>query len=240
MKLYICYSQSHERLYREWFLPSLQDDFSIVSEEIPQECYSGVFMDDGWLITMRRKTELFLRAIDENWGGCFVFSDVDIQFFRPISDVLEIMLQGNDLVIQKEGVYGACTGFFICRANERMLSLFKGIREIMRSSFNKKSEQDLLNEYLLDRKKIVKKISSVSIGTLVRSIMSVSRLRWNYLPKTFMVGKPKEEIYWEPGVSLKVPAGIYLHHANWTFGVSNKIAQLQYVNNLVRKNPELI
>ena len=38
---------------------------------------------------------------------------------------------------------------------------------------------------------------------------------------------------WEPGCELNIPQDIVMHHANWTIGIENKIAQLQYVRDIV-------
>jgi hypothetical protein len=61
---------------------------------------------------------------------------------------------------------------------------------------------------------------------------------WDYLPNVFF-GAGTLAAYpgylWKPGRTLEIPAGILIHHANWTRGVKNKIAQLEYVRDIVHK-----
>jgi len=58
-------------------------------------------------------------------------------------------------------------------------------------------------------------------------------IRWNYLPRQFFGGGTLAGKAWKPGMVLQVPQDIVLHHANWTIGIENKIAQLKYVKNVV-------
>jgi hypothetical protein len=53
------------------------------------------------------------------------------------------------------------------------------------------------------------------------------------LPDTFLSGGTLTGKRWNPGDYLQLLDGIYMHHANWTIGVENKITQLKYVKALV-------
>src|SRR5579871_2072697 len=115
MKLYALYTPSHEQLKDQFFLPSIQDDFDIVFEFSEQTCSSAKFMDEGWTDTTIRKVDLIIRAIEENWGSIFIFSDVDIQFFSPIKATILKLMKNKDLMIQKNSPNGVlCSGFFAC------------------------------------------------------------------------------------------------------------------------------
>ncbi|HEV2916851.1 MAG TPA: hypothetical protein VGW78_03830, partial [Candidatus Babeliales bacterium] len=124
IKLYALYTPSHEILKDDFFLPSMQDDFDIIFEFCEQTCPSAQFMSEGWTDTTIRKVDLIIRAIQENWGSIFIFSDVDIQFFAPVQEKILTLMEGKDLVIQKNSPNGVlCTGFFACRGNEKTLQL---------------------------------------------------------------------------------------------------------------------
>ena len=38
---------------------------------------------------------------------------------------------------------------------------------------------------------------------------------------------------WRRGDALDLPAGVLVHHANWTKGLANKVSQLEAVDELV-------
>lgn len=127
MKLYTIFTPSHRIFYENHFLTSLPDEFELISIEIPQECLSGEFYKDGWSKTCFRKVELFLKACEENMGDVVVFSDVDIQFFGKIKDILIEELGDYDMACQNDTGSYYCSGFFIFKANEKTLEMFKSM-----------------------------------------------------------------------------------------------------------------
>lgn len=218
MKLYALYTPSHEILKDLFFLPSIKDDFDIILEFCDQTCPSAKFMSEGWTKTTIRKVDLIIRAIEDNWGSIFIFSDVDIQFFAPIQDTILKHMHDNDMVIQKNAPNGVlCSGFFACRGNEKTLQLWKDVKIKMEED-DSNSDQNSLNYCI---KRSAKK--------------NAYHLAWDYLPDTFFGGGTLTGCEWSPGKTLPIPKGIMMHHANWTKGIKNKIAQLTYVRNEVRR-----
>ena len=223
MRLYALYTPSHEVLKDQFFLPSIQDDFDIVFEFCEQTCPSAKFMNEGWTDTTIRKVDLIIRAIQENWGSIFIFSDVDIQFFAPIQETILMLMQDKDMVIQKNSPNGVlCSGFFACRANEKTLQLWQDVKSVMQKN-KLNSDQNSLN-------RCIKRSSKNNPYNVV----------WSYLPNTFFGGGTLTGHEWSPGMRLPVPHGIMMHHANWTKGIKNKIAQLVYVRNMVRKRKNVL
>ena len=143
MKLYTIYTPSHKSMYEDYFLKTLPNEFELISNEIPQECESGEFYEDGWDKTCFRKVELFLRACEENMDEIFVYSDVDIQFFGKIKDELIAQLGDFDIACQNDTAHYYCSGFFICRANKRTLNMF---REMVRNY--SAEDQTTLNKHI--------------------------------------------------------------------------------------------
>lgn len=220
MRMYALYTPSHEILKDKFFLPSIQDDFEIVLEFAEQTSSAACFMSAGWTDTTLRKVELIIRAVEENWGDIFIFSDVDIQFFAPIQDIILELMEGKDIIMQRNNPEGVlCTGFFACRANEKTLQLWKDVKKAMQKN---KSNSDQITFNQCIKKKRVK---------------NPYGLTWDYLPAIFF-GAGTLAAYpgylWKPGRKLELPEGIVMHHANWTRGVKNKIAQLKYVKKMVR------
>lgn len=222
MKLYALYTPSHEVLKDTFFLPSIKDDFDIVLEFCEQTCSSTVFMSNGWTDTTIRKVDLIIRAIEENWGEVFIFSDVDIQFFAPIEDIIVELMHDKDIIMQRNNPEGVlCTGFFACRANEKTLRLWSDVKKVMQKN-KSHSDQISFNQCIKKKRK-----------------KNPYGLAWDYLPPIFF-GAGTLAAYpgylWKPGRKLEIPQGIVIHHANWTRGVKNKIAQLKYVRKQVGKN----
>jgi hypothetical protein len=218
IKLYALWTPSHEILKNDFFLPSIQDDFDIIFEFAEQTCASAKFMEEGWTDTTIRKVDLIIRAIQENWGSIFIFSDVDIQFFAPVQEKILKLMEGKDLIFQKNSPNGVlCTGFFACRGNEKTLQLWQDVKQVMlKNKIN--SDQNSLN-------RCIKRHSKTNPYNVV----------WGYLPKTFFGGGTLTGFEWKPGMHLPIPNGIMMHHANWTKGIKNKIAQLIYVRSVVSK-----
>jgi len=222
IKMYGCYSESHEKMKDKYFLPSIKDDYFLILEKISQDCPTGEFESYGWVETMKKKTSLILRAIKENMGGFFVYTDVDLQFFGATKNLLLSLIEGKDVLFQREnyindevgGKY--CTGFFICRGNERTLNLFEDI-------YKKVVEQNRNEQFILNN----------IIGKNVHNV------KHGFLPDCFFtpgIVYGKDGTYlWEPGKDMDIPENILVHHANWTKGTENKLKQLEYVRDKVFK-----
>jgi hypothetical protein len=222
MKLYALCTPSHEVLRDKYFLPSIQDDFDIIIENVDQTCSSAQFMNKGWTKTTIQKVNLIIRAIHENWGEIFIFSDVDIQFFAPIKKIIIDLMKDNDLIMQKNCPDGVlCTGFFACIGNERTLALWTAVKSTM---IKNKSQSD-----------------QISFNQCIKrhSKTNPYGVKWNYLPNIFF-GAGTMSAYpgynWTVGKTLNIPDSIVMHHANWTKGIKNKIAQLKFVKNSVAKS----
>jgi len=129
MKLYTIYTPSHKYFFDNYFNKTLPDEFELISAEMPQECESGHFYKEGWNKTCYRKVELFLKACEENMGGIFLYSDVDIQFFGKIKELLIKELGRFDIACQNDAEAYYNSGFFICKANKRTLKMFKTMKE---------------------------------------------------------------------------------------------------------------
>lgn len=200
MKIYTIHSDSHNKLYQDFFLPTLPKDLELNTSLIPQECNTANFKEKGWSQTCYRKTDLFLQACDENPNDIFIFSDVDIQFFSPnIVDILLEELQDYDIACQYDtGYLPYCSGFFISRVNNRTIDLF--------STINKRyieEDQTSLNIYI---NKCKAKFLSNRFYTIAQSTRTV----WT-------------------GQDFNIPNNILMHHANWVIGIQNKISLLKLV-----------
>ena len=215
--LYIIYSHSHKTLYHSYFLPSLKDNFELHVHTTEQSCASAEFKADGWKETMEQKVTMIINGIQEQWGTYMIYSDVDIQFFDSIEDEIKSLLEQYDLVIQKDNPKGSvCAGFFACRCNEKTLQLWQDVLTTMQNNKKYKGDQAALNYCL-------------------RTCNNPYNLAWTHLPATYFGAGTFSGTQWKEGQPLHVPENPKMHHANWTIGIKNKIAQLNLVKYTVLK-----
>ncbi len=218
MRVYTFYTDSHAVLKDKWFLPTFietNSDLELIIKHYDQECLTGTWGQNGWNTTMFRKVELILQAIEENWGKIFIYADIDIQFFRPMKWTIEKEIEGYDMVIQRDGPGEGelCAGFFACQANEAVKELWLKVHEIMKADA-KRDDQQPLNHLLKGR---------------------ATKVRWKRLPNDFLSGGTLHTELWVPGKIIPAPVTVILHHANWTFGIDNKLAQLKQVRETVQE-----
>ena len=232
IKLYCLCTPSHERLRDEWFLPTLKDEFEIHSRYLRQDG-PGEYGDPSFRLAVRKKVEMISEAIESNWGQIFIVSDVDIQFFKPITKLALESMKDRDIMTQNDGPTGFCCGFMVIRANRRTRRLFSSIQALLQRD-SKLTEQPAFNAAL--------KNHELQAGTLAGDFFSpgvfldgrgVSSTR-----DPFPAGWPFDErvghCVWVPGAKLRIRRGLVMHHANFTLGLENKLAQLDYVNKVVK------
>jgi hypothetical protein len=200
MKIYTYYTESHKEMFENYFSKTIQD-LEMVSYYGEQECASGSYYQDGWKKTTMKKVDVFIKACEENQGDIFVYSDVDIQFFGPLKETLIQELGDYDIAIQNDYLGGMCSGFFVCKGNERTLKMFESM----------KSNEDL---YLEDQHALNMNLNFVKFKPL-------SHRFW-----TFGIYKTQ----WK-NQNFDIPDDILMHHANWTEGLNNKYTLLNVVRN---------
>jgi len=219
MKLISVYTQSHLVFKDNWFLPSLADDYDLEMHSCSVKG-NGKYREDDWVQSVYFKSKTIVESIEKYWGDIFVYSDCDIQFFKPTEKFLLEAIVGRDIVCQRDepGPFGQlCTGFFVIRANKRTHNLWLKVSSCI---LEERRDQHAFNRII--RKKRGRFLSLIS-----------NNCRFDYLPETFFSGGTLTGKQWNPGDELFVPENIVMHHANWTEGVNNKIAQLEYVKNIV-------
>ena len=142
MNLYSIFTPSHRHMYENYFLTSIPDEFKLHIKEIPQECPTGSFYQEGWDKTCFRKVEFFEEICKENFGDMFIFSDVDIQFFGNFKDQMIEELGDCDIACQDD-ITTFSSGFFICKCNDTTLKMFQNMKE-----FYNREDQTSLNDQI--------------------------------------------------------------------------------------------
>lgn len=246
MKLYSFYTESHKVLLNDWFIPSIKDDYEVVLKESPQTCSEGIFHAEGWNVCMLDKIKFIINAIKEEEGEVFVYSDVDIQFFKPTKKIILELIEKRDMVIQRDNSSGGlCAGFFAAKANEKMLRLWEHIEcQLIKIIENNRIDASLFDDQVLLNKMLTPNRLIFGIGDVLRisrsSLPNSQGIKWSYLPDTFFTHGVSTGRCWKPGDTFDVPRGIVAHHANWTIEVENKIALLKYVNELAEERGEIV
>jgi hypothetical protein len=206
MKLYTFYSESHKYLY-DLFLDSIHktNSFIDINVDILDQQGSGSFMESGWESTMGKKLDQIIRACEE--GDIFIHSDSDVIFLRNIEEKILEELGDFDIAFQDDGVVGLCMGFFICKPNTEITSLFKKVKEILPSF--KGHDQNALNSIIQNYNIKYKKLS---------------HLFFNY-------GQTRSRVW--NGEDFEVAEDILVFHANWTIGTENKIKLINKIKNKI-------
>lgn len=214
MKIYTHYSDSHSEMFEKFFVKSLEEVYPNGEVEIKahyhaQTAPSGAFMSHGWLDTMDIKLDVILSAIEENMGEKFIFSDVDVQFFKPFLGVVEDELNVVDITCQEDrGTM--CAGFFGCCGNQKTMDLFKLIKQHFRNLSN---DQVALNHFG---------------SKVVYSLLNKDQF---YTIGNFILN-PNGTSIWDGHSEVIPPKDMLIHHANYVVGSGDKLRLLE----MVRRN----
>lgn len=217
IKMYVQYTDSHEKMMRDYFLPSIKDDFELIIEKHNQRSKTGHYGSPGYNDTMIDKVNLILRAIKENWGKIFIFSDVDIQFFKKCEDDILKNINGKEIIFQC-GILNRsiCAGFFACKASAKTKKLFENVLLFLKQN-PQIHDQGALTILLIHNK------YPINWGYLPVEYWNpgiINGKRWDYLTHK----------------SFDLPNNIIMHHACYCVGIDNKLKQLEIVRSLLKSN----
>ncbi len=202
MKLCCCYTPAHEQLFRDYFLPSVEQSTFELTASFLDIAGTGNFLAQDFLDCIRRKLALIEASIESHTGEIIVWADVDIVFSGEVKSVVNDLF-GKDrqlkLLFQREGHHlpDVNTGFIAIRCDEETREFFRDVSSRLNREPSK-NEQAVVNDLL-------------QAGTTIR---------WEYLPWTFYARTHG----WPP------PRTAILYHANYTKGtngVGQKIDQLR-------------
>jgi MoaA/NifB/PqqE/SkfB family radical SAM enzyme len=208
MKLISVCTPSHEPLKERWLLRTLKDDYEVCMHACDVRG-AGNYLDVDWSRAVLFKSATIVRTIEENWGGVFVYSDVDVAFFGRTEPQIVAALTDKDIVCQLDDPTGnLCTGFFAARANDATLQLWRDVHEAVA---RERRDQPAFN----------------------RLVRMSPRVRAGYLPRAFFgtgtfagrLIRDREPIY--------VPPHPTMFHANFTVGVAGKHRLLGRIEQLV-------
>jgi len=208
VKLVAVFTPSHERLKDDWFLRTLRDEY-VLSLHPCDVRGPGTYMQEDWTRAVIFKSERIIEAIEDNWNDVFVYSDVDVVFFRPTKTEVLTALADRDIVCQLDDPAGnLCTGFFAARANEATLRLWRDVRRAV--------EREGRDQLAFNR--LLRQQPGLRFGALPPSFFGAGTFAGRYMDR-------RQRFY--------IPPNAAMFHANWTLGVDNKMALLSRAHNLV-------
>lgn len=218
-------------LVDNYFAPSIPKSFELTLKEFPQEPNSdGRIGNRSFNLTVLKKVQFICDSIEENWGEVIVYSDCDVQFFGcPISEILSC-LSGKDIVFQQDSPRcDLCSGFFAMHCNRATLKLWQLVHKRLRANLDQ-HDQAVLNSLVFYSSRLTRLLGR--FGMHLKGPLSF--LKFGLLPDTFFTPGRYTAQVWTPGMDIELPKSVIVHHANWTVGVKNKIAQLEFVKSKVK------
>jgi len=218
-KLYCCYTPDFEHLYRDWFLPSLKDNFEVIVKTFPQDCPTGTFRQEGFNITMLNKLKMLKDAILEHSDErIFFYSDIDIIFFDEIIPTCLKSIENVDFIAQ-QGWPGPhiCAGFFAMKGNKNTLYLVNQAIDLL-SHGKAEDDQDAIN-------KVIRKTASIKYTLLPPKLFPNGR---------FVLGSKSG--FFDENSEIFPPLEMLMFHANCALGLDKKIIFLEKVNNFYRNS----
>ncbi|MCO6430885.1 MAG: class I SAM-dependent methyltransferase [Deltaproteobacteria bacterium] len=205
MKLYYFVTPHYQTIVDRYFLPFMPSDFDLREARLDQQVERYVFQGENWADLCLYKADVIVQAVRENMGSNILFTDADIQFFRPCRWQLEQLLEEHSMAFQNnlapgEPGFEINFGFFAVWCDAATLAFWEAFRTLLRS-----------NTKIFDQE-------------LVTLMLRQVPLKWAMLShEEFMCPGRK----WEPGQPLPVTPNLAMHHANWTMGIESKLRQLE-------------
>lgn len=217
-------------LVDNYFAPSIPKSLDLVLKEFPQEPnFDGRIGNRSFNSVMLSKVQFVCDSIEANWGEVIIYSDCDVQFFGcPISQI-KSSLDKKDIVFQQDSPRNdLCAGFFAMHCNESTMKLWKKVRGVLQVNLDT-HDQAVLNSMIFWSTRLSRLLGR--FGIHLRGPLSF--LKYGLLPDSFFTPGRYTGNVWTPGMDIDLPDSILVHHANWTVGTANKVAQLEYVKSKV-------
>jgi len=228
MKLYTVFTESHRELFENYFLKTLPWDNRLELRVLfkPQVC-NAEFHSEGWRETMYYKVRCFKQALYETEKGeCFMFSDPDIQFFKPFYDDLLNRVKNCDAVFQNDYAGGVNTGFFVMRSTAQTRAFVNTVE----GNLEKFPEEQACFNYLLQT------FNNPANKSIAYNAQLLPPEYWTY--GEIAIQRPKGGqpfSHWNDEEDFDIPKNIVMHHANWTKTFKDKIKILDRVREKFKK-----
>jgi hypothetical protein len=207
MKLFTCLTPSHTSLFERHFEPSVAlSGLGLQPPRLLPERAESAYDTPGFRRSCELKIDYLLEALSTETEP-FVFSDVDVCFYGSVvEDLLELAdpdFGRQGVLFQSDGPERACSGFMLWHPSSSTRDLVGSVRKVM-------TDQELMDQ------------------DAFHHVMRERKMHPALLPERYWtVGRMGQR--WLPGMTVRPPKNLLMHHANWTVGVENKLRLLAAV-----------
>lgn len=206
------YSPSHEKMMKDFFIPSFPDDvrLELKTVRVPQTAGDKpAFNNSYWTEFMKIKARfLYDELISLNEGEWYLFLDVDIINVNNFTDHLIEKMKTLDVYCQSDSPYphipNYCTGIIAFKNNERVRNLLKAVSMIMNGELKPagfpsfENEQEIIT-FLIANKHLIKELQELTVETIpfdkVFTYGYVGGKVWRGEDENFDI-PPKENLLW--------------------------------------------
>lgn len=214
MDILTIYSQSHEKLFKNYFLESFRktnQHNNLIIKRFEQISQTGEYRKPGWEETVVKKIEFILDHMKKSKAKYFVYADADILFLREVTtEFIKSNLIECNICFQKDKE-SYCTGFFACKNNATTKKFFEEVLQVF----------EICDQYTINQ--LIKK-NRIKARTFDEQIYSIWRIT---------------KSVWDGVKPIKLPQKIpTVFHANFTIGEQNKEKLLLLANKTWVKSPE--
>ena len=214
MKLYYMYDEDFIDM-RNLFISNTKDQFELIEIKIDSPKFNEFTPNTekfgGGIDVWKSRVNNILNIINENMDNTpFIFSDIDIVFYKPIMPTINSLIERNDILFLRELIDGVQEGqggninfgFNIIRSNQKTYNFFSDVINELEKTNG--WEQMIINKFLYKENNY--------------------NLNWELLPPTFL----------STSVGLhNIDKNIILYHANCALTKEDKFNLINRVNNIV-------
>lgn len=209
MKVLCVITPSHKELFDNFFIKTIPCPENIFLKTLEYKG-TGNYKSNSWQNAVKAKIEFvisYIKSVDDS--TFFVFSDVDVQFFRGFSlDKIrnELLISEKDILFQKENLwdddYTVNSGFYIARTSEKILEFFESVYIELDRALQKTDQ------------------------TFINKLLPGSNIEWGFL----------SDKYYARSHGFPPPLDIVCHHANYASNIQKKVYQMKLVRYYLNTN----
>ncbi len=200
---------------KDMFISKIKDPFQLIDIKIDSPKFNRFTSESekfgGGIDIWKLRVNNILNIIKENMNNTpFIFSDIDIVFYKPIIPILNELIEVNDILFLRElfdGIHlpnggNINFGFNIIRSNEKTYKFFNDVlKKVIETN---EWEQKIINNLLYSKNDY--------------------ELKWSLLPTTFL----------STSVGLNnITKDTVLYHANCAVTKDSKYYLINQVNKLI-------
>lgn len=184
----------------------------------PDSSHQGDYGTNDFFEVMSYKVSMIQEHLQNmNDDTNLIYLDADIHIRQDVVTHMndELDWSKQDILFQSDDG-DPCAGMFVCKNSNGIRNFFVEVYETMHSN----------REYYAQRS---------ADQTAVFDVLKRGKIKYGFLSDRFTTYgnlRPNKKILWSPRAKkFRLPKDLVAFHANFTIGLENKIALLEYVRN---------